>query len=269
MCQEHTVTRLRPALGTLIAIEARSPDRETASRALEAGFEALRGVEQRLHPSRAGSDLARLNAARAGTRLSLHASTVAILDLSRRLNIASGGLFEPAVPGRGSIRDWLRAGRNAIVVRRRAHIDLGGIAKGFAVDLAVKAMRGAGAPSGLVNAGGDLRVYGRAKWAAWLRGADGTARELVLEDCAVAVSDANTRHRPLEHRGYYSTGGYYFARGPGTPGVGCCAVLARHAALADGLTKVVMHSSAAQAAAVLAQFRARTIWRGEAIVVST
>jgi thiamine biosynthesis lipoprotein ApbE len=39
-------------------------------------------------------------------------------------------------------------------------VDLGGIAKGFAVDRAVKALKCAGLASGVVNAGGDLRVFG-------------------------------------------------------------------------------------------------------------
>src|SRR5262249_52374788 len=39
-------------------------------------------------------------------------------------------------------------------------IDLGGIAKGFAVDCAVAALRGHGVAEGLVNAGGDLRGLG-------------------------------------------------------------------------------------------------------------
>jgi thiamine biosynthesis lipoprotein len=273
MCQEHTLTRLRPALGTLVAIEARSPETATASRALEAGFAAVHGVEHRLHPTRAGSELARLNRASPGTRLRVCGSTVAILRLSRRLAVASGGWFEPALPGQGSILDWLPDGRDAIVIRRRAHVDLGGIAKGFAVDLAVEAMRRAGASAGLVNAGGDLRVYGQASWTGWLRSADGTARELVLREGALAVSEAVSGHRPPEHRGYCAGRG---SPGRGYPGGsdgrahgGCCAVVARCAALADGLTKVVMHASLARTATILAQFRASAIARGNAIVVST
>ena len=45
-------------------------------------------------------------------------------------------------------------------LERPACLDLGGIAKGYAVDLAIAAMRHAGAADGLVNAGGDLRVFG-------------------------------------------------------------------------------------------------------------
>ncbi|MCG2632567.1 FAD:protein FMN transferase [Bradyrhizobium sp. WYCCWR 13023] len=39
-------------------------------------------------------------------------------------------------------------------------IDLGGIAKGFAVDRAVDVLCGLGIATGMVNAGGDLRVFG-------------------------------------------------------------------------------------------------------------
>src|ERR1700746_1418013 len=98
MCQEHAVARLRPALGTLGGIEARGLDQPSISRAVAAGFEAVGGVDRRLHPTRPGSDLARLNCARAGTRVVVHPSPAAVLELSRCLCIASGGRFEPALP---------------------------------------------------------------------------------------------------------------------------------------------------------------------------
>src|SRR5262249_60100512 len=41
-------------------------------------------------------------------------------------------------------------------------IDLGGIAKGFAVDRALDVLRDRGMPAGLVNAGGDLAAFGPA-----------------------------------------------------------------------------------------------------------
>ncbi|MFW1123225.1 FAD:protein FMN transferase, partial [Vibrio parahaemolyticus] len=59
---------------------------------------------------------------------------------------------------------------------RRVLVDLGGIAKGHAVDRAVAAMIAAGAPCGLVNAGGDLRGFGAMDWAIGLRDADGAVR---------------------------------------------------------------------------------------------
>jgi len=252
MCQEHNVARLRPALGTLVSIEARAASEVLAERAVAAGFGAIRAVESRLHPTRPGSDLARLNYAGPGRRLPVHPSTVGILRLCRNLHRQSSGRFEPAIPGRGSVMHWLPAGPAAVIVRRRACVDLGGIAKGYAVDLAVEAMRRAGAISGLVNAGGDLRVFGARAWPIWLRSSSGAASELLLRDCALAASDPAAPDSPPEHRGYYA-GRKHGAR----TRFAAVAVLAPSAAVADALTKVLMQAAPARAAAMLALYHAR------------
>ncbi len=62
-----------------------------------------------------------------------------------------------------SWRDIVLEKNSTVRFRRPLTIDLGGIAKGFAVDYAIDALRNAGAQSGLVNAGGDLRVFGLEK----------------------------------------------------------------------------------------------------------
>jgi thiamine biosynthesis lipoprotein len=252
MCQEHAVARLRPALGTLVSVEARATSEALAERAVAAGYGAIRAVESRLHPTRPGSDLARLNHTEPGRRLPVHPSTVAILQLCRELHRRSSGRFEPALPGRGSVMHWLSAGPAAVIVRRRACIDLGGIAKGFAVDLAVEAMRHAGAAGGLVNAGGDLRVFGSHAWPIWLRNSSGAAHELLLQDGALAASDPNEPDSPPEHLGYYA--GRKHGAGRRFAAV---AVLAPTAAVADALTKVLMQAAPARAAAMLARYHAR------------
>ena len=59
-----------------------------------------------------------------------------------------------------SWRNIILKKNNAVRFHRRLTIDLGGIAKGFAVDCAINALKNANARAGLVNAGGDLRVFG-------------------------------------------------------------------------------------------------------------
>ena len=59
-----------------------------------------------------------------------------------------------------SWRDIILEKDRSVRFRRPLTIDLGGIAKGFAVDCAINALRNANARAGLVNAGGDLRVFG-------------------------------------------------------------------------------------------------------------
>ncbi len=254
MCQEQAVARLRQALGTLVAVEARAPSSETAERAVNAAFGAINYVEWLLHPTRHGSELALLNQSAPGARRRIHPWTAALLRLSRELCVRSGGIFEPALPGQGSIMNWELAGPLGVHVRRRALVDLGGIAKGYAVDQAVAALRRAGAHAGLVNAGGDLRVYGADYWLVSVRDAHGALRGLPLRDLALASSADGGDSTPREHHGYYRRG----ERARRTP-PRAVAVVAPSAALADALTKVQMFAAPARAAAVLAAYRARAL----------
>jgi thiamine biosynthesis lipoprotein len=60
----------------------------------------------------------------------------------------------------GGIEDICFLAPELITSSRPVCLDLGGIAKGFAVDMAVKILISEGVHSGIVNAGGDLRVFG-------------------------------------------------------------------------------------------------------------
>jgi thiamine biosynthesis lipoprotein len=213
-----------------------------------------------MHPTRAGSDLARLNAGRAGERITVHPWTSATLQLCRKLHELSGGLFDPALPGMGSITDVLPVDPTSVRLTRATRLDLGGIAKGYAVDRAIQCMKAEGAHAGLVNAGGDLRVYGAQPWPIRLRLAERIGSPLALCNAALAVSDPAAFASPPEHQGYYAR-----ATGLAATALPCVAVRARSAALADGMTKVLMLAPAAQRAALLRRTRTRLI----AIDIST
>lgn len=234
--------RLRPALGTYVAIECRAADQAAAERAIDAAFVAIACVEERMHPTRAGSDLAILRAAAVGHAVSLHPWTWEVLEVSQRLNELSGGVFDPCLPERsGRISDIRLRQVSLAVCTAPVAIDLGGIAKGFAVDRAIDALRASGCSAGLVNAGGDLRVYGSDAVDVWLRTRSGD-RLITLNNQACAVSDVGQTERPAEHRGYYSrivnSRVELVAANPAI-------VLAPTAALADALTKCVLLLSAA------------------------
>ncbi len=59
-----------------------------------------------------------------------------------------------------SSRDIFLRGNYEVFFRRELIVDLGGIAKGFAVDRAVEILKQNGIDCGIVNAGGDLRIFG-------------------------------------------------------------------------------------------------------------
>ncbi len=154
-----TITRARPLLGTLVAIA--SDGDETGVRA---AFAAIERVHALMNFHAADGDVARINRAHPGRPVRVDRWTYRVLDLAGQLSATSGGAFDATVPGSGGCHADLELLPDSRVRwRRRARVDLGGIAKGFAVDQAVRALRRHGARRGCVNAGGDLRRFGQ--WA--------------------------------------------------------------------------------------------------------
>ena len=71
--------------------------------------------------------------------------------------------------GSGSWRDIILESAGRVRFRRPLLIDFGGIAKGFAVDRAVEILKRKRVMAAIVNAGGDLRVFGSASQLVHLR----------------------------------------------------------------------------------------------------
>ncbi len=235
--------RLRVALGTFIAIEAVHSSQAAALAGIEAAFEEVIDVERRMHPHARGSDLARINEASPGTPVAIDPDTCWVLSLARHLHDLSQGVFDPCLPERpGGLPDLQlesphsigsRDDRAVVVCHSPVAIDLGGIAKGHAVDRAIGALQRHGCLAGLVNAGGDLRVFGRTE-AFRIRRTDGV-NTVAIRDCALAVSDTATQNTPREHRGYYVRGRQHAIIVRTS-----AAVSADTAAVADALTKCAM-----------------------------
>ncbi len=232
-------SRLRVGLGTFIAIEAEADTPTIGETAAGAAFAAVRLVDVLMHPRRVGSDLAALNRSVPGALLAVHPWTWAVLELCKRLNHLSRGTFDPCVAGsEGTLADLEllphAGGVPHLVLHARLSIDLGGIGKGFAVDRAIDALSDAGCRGGLVNAGGDLAVFGEREHDLVCHDRRGTGATVTLRNAALAASDADNASRPGEHRGYYHGSD---ARWVVT---GRAAVTAPSAAIADGLTKCLL-----------------------------
>ena len=169
----------------LVVVLPRDKD-EAARQAYRLGEQALRNVEARCNAHLDGSDIWAINEAPAGQVVQISPLTRTVLDVSARMAIDSAGTFD--VTCTPLFRLWSAAGRAGQLptdvdiesARARcgwgyveltsegvikhvdgAMIDLGGIAKGFGIDQAVEAMQAVGCNGGLVDVGGDLRVFGR------------------------------------------------------------------------------------------------------------
>jgi thiamine biosynthesis lipoprotein len=242
-------------MGTTLVIEARGSSQAQVNPAVDAALAAVAQVVRRLDPGAPDSDLRRIGAAVPGTTVPISAATLAVLRFAQRLNRLSEGIFDPCLPTRpGRIADLTLLGGRApqAIAGAAVEIDCGGLAKGYAVDVAVETLRAAGCRAGLVNAGGDVRAFGALTETLLLRGPDGGYRPLRLTDAAVAVSDRDAARPPPGHRGYYVRAGAAAARR-------YAAVRAPDAMTADALTKCVLLGPAALAAILLREFSAESL----------
>jgi FAD:protein FMN transferase len=248
-----SVTRARIIMGTTVAIEARAVSRIQARAGIDAAFAAVAAVNERLHPEEPGSDLVALCSAPPGTPVRIAPQTLEVLLFASELAAASAGVFDPCVPesaGRMCDLELQRGECPGAIAHLPLRIDCGGIAKGYAVDQAVMALRAAGCSAGLVNAGGDVRVFGSIHARLLLREPDGNFRPLALTDAALAVSERTGARRPSGHRGYYRRVG-------ADPGREVrAAVRASCAMVADALTKCVLLCPPRESRALLARFGA-------------
>lgn len=174
-------------MGTLTHLKAvvSAGDERRGQHAIEAAEAALRDVDARMSTWDGSTELSRFNAFPANAAMPLSLPTLEVLVAAGRFAEQTGGAFDPTC--RPLLQLWrqceqedreptpdeiaqtqARVGWRNIRLRDGAieklvdgvEVDLGGIAKGYAVDAAVRAMRSAGAVGGLVQCGGDLRVFG-------------------------------------------------------------------------------------------------------------
>jgi thiamine biosynthesis lipoprotein len=270
------VRRARPLLGTLVEIRAAGPGGEVRLHAaIDAAFAAVERVQSLMSFHDPGSELSALNREAARRPLAVDARTYEVLAAALELSRRSQGAFdicvaprleewgylpaaaEPAAAG-ASWTDIELLDARRVRFHRPLRIDLGGIAKGYAVDRAVAALRAAGIESGLVNAGGDLRAFGAQPWSVVLRHPQSpahSAHSLELRDEALATS-ANYFSRRHHGAGEVSP---LLDPHSGRPWLGAASVSVRapDCLHADALTKVVLFAAPEVAEQTLAHYDAQ------------
>jgi thiamine biosynthesis lipoprotein len=206
------VRRRFRAMGTEMELVLDAPARSEAFGAITAAESELRRLERLLSRFDPGSELSQLNRDRA-TRVGPELLELVELALSARER--TGGRFDPTVhdalvaagydrsfqelsarspselpsPVRCAGRIRIDRETSAIELERGVHLDLGGIAKGYAADRAAATLAAVG-PC-LVDAGGDIAVFGR-PWPIGVETGDGTLT-LELDRGAVATSGRDRR----------------------------------------------------------------------------
>jgi thiamine biosynthesis lipoprotein len=226
-------------MGTLIQIEVRGEGRQAAA---ENALAEMAKIEQHMSRFLPASDIAHLNASDSQP-ITVNPETFWVIEQAILFSKLSGGAFDITVNSRNgaSYKDvQLDKKKRQISLKKPGmSLDLGGIAKGYAVDKAIEALRYMRIDNAMVNAGGDLRVLGgNPSDSGWIIGVQhpgvyqGLLCRLSLTDKAVATSGNYYRHSRPDLRHHRILDPHR-----GKPNRGCLSVtiIADQALIADAL----------------------------------
>lgn len=234
LIKRHKVVRRQvPVMGTIADLVAVHSKEAAGYAALEAAVTELRWVESRMTRFDRESDIGRANMGALTAPVEIHPATAMVLREGLRWAEQTDGKFDPALgrltelwdvthrthpPSDADVADVkqinpyrsidISSSRNSPTVRFASDvaIDLGGIAKGYAVDRAADALRRHRINSGMVNVGGDLYAIGSSPdgdpWQVGIRNPfspDEITETIPVTDGAIATSGDYLRF--FEHGG--------------------------------------------------------------------
>ncbi len=229
------VARPRGVMGTdcTLAIVVSRKNLDVAHEALGRAESVIRGVEAKMSSWLDQSEISQFAMAAPGQEVELSADTWRVLKAARDAFQATEGAFD--VTCRPQIQLWRDAGEQGHVpsetqlaqarkgsqwnlielteggILKRADtvcLDLGGIAKGYAIDQALAAMLGVGVHGAMVDIGGDLACSGQQAdgepWQVDVKEPDDPEMLLRLQvtDRAVATSGNYARYITIDDQQY-------------------------------------------------------------------
>jgi FAD:protein FMN transferase len=270
-------------MGTQAALEIRGPLSEHEAEGHCRVLEAFSTVDSLMSTWDPNSELSRLNRAPADSSLELSPLLGDCLARALALRTLSGGAFEPGaeplmrlwgfyrregrLPEPETIAELLPRlddydyepdTRRFVKRREETAIDLGGIAKGFALDLAAAALMELKLTRAMIDLGGNLYCLGEAdagrSWRVGIRDPldrDRLFASIALQDRAVATSGSYERFVTIDGKRY----GHIMNPATGRPAEGLLSatVISEDATLGDGLATALFVLGPAQAESLLAR----------------
>jgi thiamine biosynthesis lipoprotein len=204
-------------MGVQVSLIAYAPSRESADTACRAAFARIAALEDVMSDYRPDSELSRLCAQSGGPPVPVSEDLFTVLARAHHVAERSGGAFDATVGP--YVQLWRRARRTGVLperaewrtagrlvgyrrmaldaeertvqlTREGMRLDLGGIAKGYALDEALATLREHGVTRALVSAGGDIALGdpppGREGWR--LASVERRGPRLILANCGVSTS---------------------------------------------------------------------------------
>ena len=141
------------AMATVFEVHVAHPDPHYAAQAAQAAFELADRLERELSRFLPNSDISRVSQLAAGGTTRVGAPAMECLVIARHMFDVTGGAFDVSI---GTGLPSLELDPDDLLVRatiRGVRIDLGGIAKGYAVDLMAELLEEWGLGQALVHGG--------------------------------------------------------------------------------------------------------------------
>lgn len=256
----------RAIMGTAISVELWADDAGAAQAAIEAVMAEMVRIDQSMSPWIETSELALINRDATRHPVKISAEMMHLLQTSLHYSEVSRGAFDISFASVGYLYDYRRhiepskadiaSHLDAIDYRSikldplagtvrfmkpGMRIDLGGIAKGYAVDRGAEILEARGIRHAIVTAGGDSRILGDKRGKPWMVGIkdpripDKVAVLLPLSDTAMSTSGDYERYfmdgdRRVHHIINPRTG-------TSATGIRSVTVLSAHGIDTDALTK--------------------------------
>ena len=252
-------------MGTRVAVEVWHEDAAAATAAIDAVIAEMRRIDALMSHYKPDSQLSRINREAAGSPVAVEPELAALIARSLEFSRMSDGAFDISYASVGYLYEYRERRRpdepeilaalpavnwrlidvdlQASTVRFHKdgmRIDLGGIAKGYAVDQGIAILRGRGISHGSVTAGGDSRVLGDRigrPWVVGIRHPDDASRVIAripLEDAAISTSGDYERYFDEDDVRYHHI--INPRTGKSAAGVRSVTVIGPEAILTDGLS---------------------------------
>jgi len=212
-------------MGTAIRVELWSEDRADGEAAINAVMTEMHRIDHAMSPHKPESELSRINRHAATSPVKLSDEMARLVSRALDFSKLSGGAFDITYAGVGHLYDYREkikpsdaeiakardavgyqnlildtAARTLRFARDGVRIDLGGFAKGHAVDNAAAILARRGVKNAIVSAGGDSRVMGDHRGRPWTiairdpRRPGEVVAVLPLEDTAISTSGDYERY---------------------------------------------------------------------------
>ena len=177
----------RLVMGTFARIIAVAIDSDTANNCLEAAFEELQRIDKLMSDYKSDSELSEVNRDGFEREVKVGEALFDVLKRSAAYSRETGGAFDVTVGPLVDLGRWAEEKGQALgeeeILRAREKVgfekleldevnqtvrfsvegmrlDLGGIAKGYVIDRGIEVLKKAGIHSGIIDAGGDLKIFG-------------------------------------------------------------------------------------------------------------